>query len=863
MKGYMEKTRTEHSVRNTTAAVISRLLAILMGFAVRVVFTHILSASYVGVCGLFSNMITVLALPELDIVTAIPYALYDPIARGNKNKQKSLMKLYRKFYNVTSGIILFFGAACIPLLEPLTGNQKVEHLTLIYLMYLFNSALSYLWVYKRTLIDAHQLISVGVWYQTVFLVFQDIVQIVVLCVTRNFVLFLSVSLICTFARNIAISRKADSLYPYLKEKDVKPLPKEEKKEILSNMRAMVLHKVGNVVVNNTDNLLLSSLIGLSSVGSYFNYYLIIGSIRQILNQVLQGITASVGNLGVSAGRTRIREILEDALFVGQWIFGFSAICIFEFINPFIEVSFGRQYVFPLSVVLVLCLKFYFTGMRQAVIVFRDAFGLFRLDRYKVVLETMLNLGISMALVFRLGTLGIFLGTLISMLLTSVWIEPFVLYKYIGIPLTKYFARYLVYTGIVGVTGLVIHKLCMGHGFFGKLMICFWGINLLWLFLYGRIREFRELCVRGHRILFKNKKMKLKKENCCGCQACADVCPVNAIHMYVDGEGFWYPETENSICTGCGLCEQVCPVKDSSRNKEEELYLGVQAKDDAIRHTSSSGGMFSLLAHAVLEKQGVVYGAGYDGSMEVLHKKAEDIKQLETIKRTKYVQSDLKGIYREIQEELKKDCWVLFCGTPCQAHALKLFLNGKDEKLLLVDLVCYGVGSPGIWRDYVTYLEHRYKGKLQNFSFRDKRNRDSGQMRSFVIEDREVVNALYRDAYCRSYFRNYSIRPSCYHCGFCEVERSSDFTIGDFWGVKNVRPDFDDGMGISLVIAHTEKAKAFWKEIEKNARWFACEKKDILQPRLKEPVKAAKHRRLFMELYQRLPFSMFVKLLGGK
>lgn len=508
----MEKTRTEHSARNTVAAVISRMMAILMGFAVRIVFTHTLSETYVGVCGLFSNIIMVLALPELDIVTAIPYALYDPIARGDQEKQKSLMELYRKFYHVTAGVILASGVACSPLLEPVTGNQKVEHLIFIYLMYLFNSALSYLWAYKRTLIDAHQLISVGVWYQTVFLVIQDVVQIAVLWFNGNFLLFLSVSLICTLARNIALSRKADSLYPYLKEKDAEPLLREEKKEIADKLRAMMMHKVGNVVVNSTDYLLLSTLIGLSSVGSYFNYYLIIGSVRQVLNQILQGITASVGNLGVSADKAKIREILEDAFFVGHWIFGFAAICIYELINPFIEVSFGRQYVFPLSVVLVLCLKFYVTGMRQTVIVFRDAFGLFRLDRYKAVLETMLNLGISMVLVFRLGTLGVFLGTLISMLLTSVWMEPFVLYRYIGIPLKSYFGKYLIYTGVAAATSLAIHRLCMNQGFFGKFIICFLGINLLWLFLYSRTREFRELCSKGCRLLFRNRSTNKEQDD---------------------------------------------------------------------------------------------------------------------------------------------------------------------------------------------------------------------------------------------------------------------------------------------------------------------------------------------------------------
>lgn len=508
----MERTRTEHSARNTAAAVISRMTAILMGFAVRVVFTHMMSEAYVGVCGLFSNIITILALPELDIVMAVPYALYDPIVRRDEKKQKSLMKLYRRFYHVVSGTILIFGAVCIPFLGFMTGNQQVEHLTLIYLMFLANSALSYLWAYKRTLLDAHQLISVGVWYQTVFLVLQDAVQIVVLWSTKNFILFLSVSLICTFTRNIAVSRKADRLYPFLKEKDTEAVPKEEKREIFSNLRAMMLHKAGNVLVNNTDNLLLSALIGLSSVGSYFNYYLVIGSIRQLLNQVLQGITASVGNLGVNADRGQIREILEDTLFVGQWIFGFAAICIYELINPFMELSFGKQYVFSMSVVLVLCLKFYVTGMRQAVLVFRDALGLFRVDRYKVIVETMLNLVISVVLAQRLGTPGVFLGTLFSMLLTSVWIEPFVLYRYLEIPLKSYFVRYLLYTASAGVTASGIHIICRGKGFLGRLMICLFGVNLLWLIGYGRTREFREICRRGRRILFRRKRREEKQDD---------------------------------------------------------------------------------------------------------------------------------------------------------------------------------------------------------------------------------------------------------------------------------------------------------------------------------------------------------------
>lgn len=501
-----EKTRTEYSARNTTVSVLSRITAILMGFAVRVVFTHTLNEAYVGVNGLFTDVIHVLSLSELGIETAITYALYGPIARGDEERQKSLMRLYQRFYQMVAGVVLALGLMLLPFLGILTRNQEMEHLALIYLMYLVNSALSYLWIYKRTLIDAHQQIYIGVLYHTIFLLIQDMAQIWVLLFTHNFILFLSISLVCTLMKNISISKKADRLYPFLRDQDAEPLPEKEKQEIFHNIRAMMMHKLGNVMVNNTDNLLLSSFIGLASAGIYSNYYLIIGSVRQVLNQIFQGITASVGNLGVTAKKERIREVFETAFFIDQWIFGLAAICIYELIHSFVEVSFGSQYVFSRSMELILCLNFYITGMRQATLVFRDSLGLFWFDRYKSILEAALNLVISIVLALRFGAAGIFGGTLISMLLTSVWIEPFVLYRYLGEPLRKYFIKYLTYTGVGGLTALSVHRLCMGQSFVRKGIICMVITNLTWLLCYGWTREFRNICKRIYGMFLTRRKI---------------------------------------------------------------------------------------------------------------------------------------------------------------------------------------------------------------------------------------------------------------------------------------------------------------------------------------------------------------------
>jgi O-antigen/teichoic acid export membrane protein len=454
-------TRTEYSIKNAYATTVLRVVAILMGYAVRVVFTHTLSQSYVGINGLFTDLLNVLALSELGIESAITYALYRPIAENDVEEQKSLMRIYRWYYRVVAVSVTLIGLLVIPFMPILIKNQpEVEHLTLIYLLYLTNSALSYLVIYKKSLIDAHQLLYLGLMYQTGFWVIQDILQIIILITTRNFILFLLVYIICTLMGNIFISKKASRLYPYIKEKNIRPLEGIKKHEIAKNIRALFLHKIGNVLVSNTDNILLSSFVGIISTGIYSNYYLIIQSINQILHQIFLGITASIGNLGVSRNVEKVKIVYHTTYFIAHWVYGLGAICLYELLNSFVKISFGEKYLFTRDIVLVLCINFFITGLKDVTLVFRNSLGLFRRDRYISIVCAAFNLVFSIIMVKQFGTIGVFLGTLISMFLTSAWLEPYIIYKYyLKYPFYQFLIKYLWYHLSMGFIWFVVDYLC--------------------------------------------------------------------------------------------------------------------------------------------------------------------------------------------------------------------------------------------------------------------------------------------------------------------------------------------------------------------------------------------------------------------
>lgn len=357
---------------------------------------------------------------------------------------------------------------------------------------------------------------------------------------------------------------------------------------------------------------------------------------------------------------------------------------------------------------------------------------------------------------------------------------------------------------------------------------------------------------------------IDKSQCCGCTACANICPREAILMEPDDLGFMYPKIEFDKCIDCGLCDKVCSFNDNydkSLNLDEPDIYAARNKNIREIETSRSGAAFIAISDRVLELSGVVYGVGYLDHFRVVHKRATTKKERDEFKGSKYVQSDLGNIYSQVKQDLMDGLIVLFSGTPCQTSGLASFIGHKLRKnLILVDIVCHGVPSPYIWRDYISYLEEKNKNKIVQVDFRDKsRVGWSGYIESFVFSNgKKLESVLYRNLF----FKDIMIRKSCSVCHFTNYNRPSDFTIGDFWGWQRASKDFNiDNKGCSLLLVNSSKGRSFFRDVSERLNLIKTNRLYCTQPNLIKPTGLSKYADEFASDYKKYGFIMIIKKYG--
>lgn len=351
--------------------------------------------------------------------------------------------------------------------------------------------------------------------------------------------------------------------------------------------------------------------------------------------------------------------------------------------------------------------------------------------------------------------------------------------------------------------------------------------------------------------------------CCGCRACENICPKQAISMKENEEGFYYPQIDDDLCVNCGLCKNVCMYQNNVLLNEVKNVYAAASKDDLMLQTVASGGIFSSLALAILKQGGVVFGTTMDivdGKLKPYHIAVEKIEELEKLKGSKYVQSDIGSTYNEAKVFLEEGRKVLFSGTPCQIAGLNLFLKKKYENLITIDIICHGVPSAKMFQDYIECKQNDIGGDIFSYRFRDK-SKGQGYAIKILYKTNKGKNKVKlldgnNDSYNILFLESSISRESCYSCKFAQIDRVSDITIGDFWGIYEehdnelLRSVMSDDKGISCILVNSDKGEKIVEEIKTELYYFLSEKEIVMKHngQLRNPVYKNPNREEVMQIY---------------
>lgn len=322
----------------------------------------------------------------------------------------------------------------------------------------------------------------------------------------------------------------------------------------------------------------------------------------------------------------------------------------------------------------------------------------------------------------------------------------------------------------------------------------------------------------------------KKEDCCGCTACESICPIGCITMQPDEEGFVYPYIDTDKCIDCHKCEKVCPIKKDKKNINRVDAICCRALDKNIVKDSTSGGFFTPLAQHVLEQQGCVIGVECGDDKIIKHISVKNKNDLNKLRGSKYVQSDLNGVFSDVKKELNNGTMICFSGTPCQVSGLLSYLDKDYENLITVDMVCKGVPSPKLWKKYVDYQEKKYNSKIREVSFRKKTyGYHSGTMELIFENGKKYSGSGRVDFFLKSFYSDISSRPSCYNCSFKSDSHQSDFTIFESWHASTVVPGLkDDDLGYTSVLINSDKARSVFLKIKDKYEWYEIDKEQAIE-----------------------------------
>lgn len=453
--------RTLNSAKNMASGLLLSLTMVAIGFFTRKVFVDNVGVEYLGLNGLLTNILGVMALLEGGFATSVTYNLYRPLAENDRPRIIALIQLYRKVYRHIAVGVFLCGLAIYPFLNLFIKDANgLQYVSVIYFIFLFNSLIQYFTAYKWSLINTSQqnyrLIAINMVYQ----IGLAIAKIFILYYTSNYIAYLLLESAFGLGLNVAIVRKCDKLFPYIKTKLKYNVSPEVRKNIITNMKALFLHSVGGYFMHSTDNIVVSSFIGVTIIGFWANYTLITTNVSTLISQILNSFSESVGNLIASENAGKVYDIFRTAFFVNFIVASIPLIIMWNTLTPFISWWLGAEYLLDNTVVSLILLNFFLLTMRIAPLTFKTKSGIFVKDRWTPLLQGVINLGLSLLLVRPFGLSGVLAATAVSILAISFWQWPRLCYRHVfHRSASRYFTTYAAYATIMLVCIVTTAALC--------------------------------------------------------------------------------------------------------------------------------------------------------------------------------------------------------------------------------------------------------------------------------------------------------------------------------------------------------------------------------------------------------------------
>lgn len=510
----MSNSRTKNTVLNSIFGIFVKVVTLLSAFIVRTIFIKVLGIQYAGVQGVFSDVLMMLSFAELGIGSAITYALYKPIAENDELQIGKLMRAYRNIYTLIAFVVLVLGIILTPFLDYIIHDVPdiKESIQLIFLLYVLNSATSYLLIYKSTFLTAAQKDYLVSKYRIAITILRSLIECVLLLIFGNFILYLLVGICFNFLQNYIVAKVAEREYPVLRKKNTAKLEPKEKQGLFANVRALFLYKVSGVVLNGTDSVVTSTILGTAYVGLLGNYYLISNQLYSFFMQIFSASSASIGNLAATSTGEYQLQIFRKMMFFCFWIYCVTATCLFVVFQPFLMLWLGKDYLLSNYVVAAIVFEYYIRGMLSPISQFRHSNGLFVQGKYRPLIMAVLNIVISIFLALKIGLLGIILGTILSRALTQLWYDPWLIYRLVfHKSVQSYYIMYLKQLLTLGLSclialllynSLVCENLWMN--FITATCIAFAVPNLLVALFYCKTTEFNQIRL----LLFNLVKRKI-------------------------------------------------------------------------------------------------------------------------------------------------------------------------------------------------------------------------------------------------------------------------------------------------------------------------------------------------------------------